>query len=477
MQPLHPETPVAPAVIGKPERRGLLDLLVTDAVAGNDPLLFLVSTQAVLTSGGAFPDASGASSDQVALYASNAGLRFSSDGGQHFSGSLAVPGDTTVDGGLNGDNVIVYVAKIDRFVWFHQFRRKGTSGPNRYRVSVASPKQVVDSAGKNWMYFDLTSGLFGFGNDWMDYPDVSVGGKYLHFDTNVNGANSGRLVGRIPLDDLKNGGTIHIGFTDKPLQMAWGSHLAQNMSGTAYLAGHNGNSTLRVFAFPENANGYTVHDVDIESYPDTPADYNSVAPNGVAWLNTSKLPGFSVIGAAVKASLCVEGKPTSGHELWFAWTASKGGGFPQPHIQLVRINAATYDKLSQAQIWNKKLAFAYPALSVNKRNEVGVAVGLGGKDADASFGVSIYGDSYIYLSPAGPDASIARYGDYFAVRRHAPDENLFSAFGLYYTRNNTAKPLCGSGSDACNSNLSYIQFGRQSAIDSNTAFTEFCPKN
>jgi hypothetical protein len=335
---------------------------------------------------------------------------------------------------------------------------------------------VADSNGQDWMYFDLTSGLFGVGNDWMDYPDVAVGSQFLHFSTNVVGSHSGRLVGRIPLADLESGGTIHIGFTDVPLQMAWGSHLAQNIADTAYLAGHNGDSTVRVYAFPEKTNGFSVHDVDIDSWPNDPAKYTSRAPNEQEWLGTKTLPGFSIIGAALKPSLCVEGKPTKGHELWLAWTAAKGGGFPQPHVQVLRINTSNYQKRSHKQIWNKTLAFAYPALAVNKRKEVGVAVGLGGKDSHATFGVSIYGEPYIYLPPVAPDASIARYGDYFAVRRHAPNENLFSAFGLYYTLNNKAKSVCGSGADACNSNLSYIRFGRKSAVD-NVDVPETCVKN
>jgi hypothetical protein len=476
MKPSAPETKVVPGPVDMPRSSGLTGLLIREAQAGDDPFLFFVSTQAVLTNGGAFPDATGASSDKVVLYASNAGLRFSTDGGLHFSGSLGLPGDVSVDGGPNGDNIVVYIPKIDRFVWFHQFRHK-TNGPNRYRVSVASPTQVADSNGQAWMYFDLTSGLFGFGNDWMDYPDVAVGNKFLHFNANVVGVHSGRMVGRIPLEDLKNGGTIHIGYTDAPLQMAWGSHLAQNITDTAYVSGHNGNDTVRVYVFPESANGYTVHDVaGIDLWPDDPANYTSRAPNEKQWLNTATLPGFAIIGAALKPSLCVDGKPTAGKELWLAWTAAKGDGFPQPHVQLVRINAANYKKLGQAQIWNPSLAFAYPALTVNKRNEVGVAVGLGGKDSHSTFGVSIYGEPYIYLPPVSPDASIDRYGDYFAVRRHAPNESVFSGFGLYYTLNNKKNPVCGAGADACNSNLSYIQFGRKSAL-TGASVPETCPTN
>lgn len=339
------------------------------------------------------------------------------------------------------------------------------------------------------MYFDLTSGLFGFGNDWMDYPDMAIGSNYFHFSANVLGENGGRLVGRIPLTDLKNGGVIHIGFTNEPLSMAWGSHLAQNISKTAYLAGHNGNSKLRIFSFPETSSGYSVHDINIYSWPNDAANYTSIAPNGKDWLGCDCLPGFSIIGAAIKPSLCNDGKLSAGNELWVAWTAAKGGGFPQPHVQVVKINTSNYSKLSQKQIWSKELAFAYPALSVNKRKEVGVAIAIGGGGSHSNFGVSIYGEPYIYLPPVLADASSGRYGDYFAIRRHSPNENIFSAFGLYYTLKNTSEPTCCikttdttkkcggvTGMEGnCSTNLSFIQFGKKSSIN-NEQVPETCSK-
>ncbi len=507
LQPSSPQTRVVPGTLADARSEGSLGQLIRAANAGDDPVVFVRSTQTVATTGGAFPDASGASSNNVVLYSNNAALRFSTDGGVSFAGNLSPPGNLNVDGGSDGDHVIIYIPKIDRFVWFMQFwATNKTSGPNRYRVAVASPQQVIDSNGKAWMYFDLTSGLFGFGTDWMDYPDLAVGDKFLHFSANVIGANAGRLVGRIPLSDLKNGGVINIGFTGTPLSMAWGSHLAQNITSTAYLAGHNGNSGLRIFSFPENSPGYSVHDINIDTWPNDPDKYVSIAPHGLPdnknWLacytkdpKKSCLPGTAIIGAARKPRLqCIGDKPVDGDELWLAWTASaskekEGDGFRQPHVQLVKIDTSNYSKLSQEQIWNDKLAFAYPALAVNTRKEVGVAIAIGGGGSDSNFGVSIYGDPNIYLPPVLADASITRYGDYFAIRRHWPNEGIFSAFGLYYTRNDKSeltcckkssdpKTTCGGETSKvgnCSTNMSFIQFGRKSAVN-NEQIPEKCSK-
>jgi len=501
LQPSSPQTNVVPGRFADTRSEGPLDQLVRSANAVDDPVVFVRATQTAVFAGVA-PDASGASSNNVVLHSYNGQPRFSTDGGVGFAGQLSRPGNPNVDGGYCCDDVIIYIPKIDRFVWLMQFWRKllpgekkdNASGPNRYRVAVASPQQVIDSNGQTWMYFDLTSGLFGFGNDWMDYPDLAVGNKFLHFSANVKGVNAGRLVGRIPLSDLKNGGVINIGFTGTPLSMA--SHLAQNITSTAYLAGHNTGSTLRIFSFPENSPGYSVHDVGIDTWPgyDKATVYSSLAPNGQDWLN--KLNGFPrglIIGATRLPRLhCVGNKSEEGDELWLAWTAAKGGEFEQPHVQLVKIDTSNYSKLSQEQIRNNKLAFAYPALAVNSRNEVGVAIAVGGGGSHSNFGVSIYGEPNIYLPPLPPTPQITshtRYGDYFAIRRDSPNEGIFSAFGLYFTLNDTSEPTCCiktndstkscggvSGKKAnCSTNLSYIRFGRKSAVN-NEQIPEKCSK-
>jgi hypothetical protein len=293
----------------------------------------------------------------------------------------------------------------------------------------------------------------------------------------VNGVNQGHLVVRIPLTDIQNGGTIHIGYTDKPLPQptSWASQVTRNAAGTAYLAGHNSDRQMRVYSFPENKNGYTVHDVDIDPWPQ--GALSSLAPGGVDWLGFG-YPTNQVLGAArLPIRRCGKGKATIGDQLVFAWTAAAGDGFPQPHVQVVTIDTQSYQKVSQQQIWSDSLAFGYPALSVNDRNELGIALGLGGanKTVDATFGVGFVGDSTIYIATTPSTASIKRYGDYFGIQPSSPNGGLFSAFGIYYTRNNTSIAGCGtSTSPNCSTNLSYIQFGRTSAL-SNQPPPKKCP--
>jgi len=373
-------------------------------------------------------------------------------------------------------------------------RKKEPSGPNRYRLAVASPQQIIDSQGTAWTYWDLTSGLFGFGNNWMDYPALAVGENYLYFSADVLGGG-GLFMGRIPLADLlpQPDGVIHIGFTNPAdSSMAWASHLVQNVGKTAYWAGHNSSSQMRIFSLPEDSGYYSWIDVNIDSWPNKEEDYSSFVSTGDNWLKKSM--GSAIIGGTrlSQTHFLDDNSAVESDVLWLAWTAARGGGFAQPHIEVVKIDTFDYSKVAQEHLWNNGVAIALPALAVNNRDEVGVALAFGGGSTHSSFAVGIYGDTQ-YFYPALADASVGRFGDYFGLRRHwrqienTVDEGLFSAFGMRFTLNDPAisticttcsldnntrcksdddcSPSKGTCTQHCSTNLHYVLFGRESAVN------------
>jgi len=469
--------------------------------SSTDPVLFFHSSEYTVT-GGTWLDPSGATCDDVVMGSYNGPVAFSADGGAnywHQDPRSVFPNTDAdgnlIDGGFCCDQVIVYVPQIDRFIWLMQFRRAllpgdapdKPSGPNRYRIAAASPADVVASNGTAWTYWDLTSGLFGFGNDWMDYPDLAVGDNFLYFSADVVSSTIGGLfVGRIPLSDIQAGGVINIGFTNpQDGSMAWASHLVQNVHDTAYWAGHHPDNQLRLFSLPEDEGYYYWVDIPIDSWPNT-GDYASITPSGTNWLQ--KNMGAAIIGGTRLATTHFPpgDAAVESDVVWLAWTAGRGGGFAQPHIQMVAIDTFDNSVVSQKQLWNADVAIAFPAMAVNTQSEIGMALAFGGGPSYSNFAVGIFGEPTFFY-PALADASVGRFGDYFAVRRHPPVEGLYSAFGMRYTlidpglsdlcaicsldpstpcrNDDECLPDKGTCERNCRTNLHYVLFGRESALE------------
>jgi hypothetical protein len=466
---LEPGIPAPPAITASARPTAA-------AKSEGDPVLFFRSV-GYGSGGGTWLDPTGATADDIVIATFNGPVSFSTDGGANFSSqsvtSIFPNNDANgnlIDGGLCCDQVMMYAPQIDRFVWLMQFRRgvlpgddpDEPTGPNRYRLAAASPAQFLSSGGTAWTYWDLTSGLFGFGpNSWMDYPALSLGDNFLYLSADVLG-EGGLFVARIPLADIAAGGVINIGFTDPALgSMAWGSHLVQNVSDTAYWAGHNTNSSIRLFQMSEGDGFYSWRDITVNTWPNS--DFSSITPTGRDWLAFG-FPGSGIIGGTrLTATHFEDGSAVMSDVLWLAWSAGRGGGFPEPHIQLRSID--TYDDhINDYHVWNEEVAFAYPALAVNREGEVGMALAFGGNEAHSNFAVGIFGDYVVYF-PEVADASVSRFGDYFGIRRHWPNEGLFSAFGLWYSQDNPSTADDCDPSSECRTNRHHILFGRESALE------------
>jgi hypothetical protein len=87
-------------------------------------------------------------------------------------------------------------------------------------------------------------------------------------------------VARIPLGEIANSQTIHIGFTTpSDSAVAYLGHLTQNVTDTGYWAGHVTNGTLRIFSMREGEDLYSWRDVDIKSWCN--GDQSSSTPGSI----------------------------------------------------------------------------------------------------------------------------------------------------------------------------------------------------
>jgi hypothetical protein len=468
----------------------------------NDPVLF--RTQKIVGGPSSFfrpPEPTGATSysmqspplaRDVVFAAGNTSAALSLDGG----GSFTTIDPTTVfdfrdasgapiDGnGLCCDQVVDYISSINRYVWVMMTVNRGTRalpiGPNRLRVAVASPQDIVASGGTRWTFFDLTPSTFRWTNSrWFDRPDIAFGDRYLYVSADVIDPSApdsitarGRVITRIPLADVRDGTLpMSLEFMEPEFSpSADASSVAQFGSDTAFWAAHISDGRVRVYSWPDSSAAASQHDVTIYRWSD--ADYSSLDPDGRQWL-------------AVKDGRIVAGTRRSGvglpgdhaREVWFAWTAGRDEIFPQPWVDVLRIDAADFSRIGELPIWNPSYVFAYPSLTVNRDNEVGIAAAWGG--AGLNYGntaVGILGDFVLWITGVSDMSAQVRvrrgmevitlptFGDYLTARTHAPDDYLYSGF-TYQVKRDPANPgQCEGAIDGCRFEVIFTLFGRQSRI-------------
>ncbi len=434
----------------------------TPGGAAGDPVVFSDYDPLGRTSNiGSPPDMNAARGGNVVMLSYNTRVQLSIDGANTWreldpttifpSGPATDSNGNQLDRGLCCDQILQYVPQIDRFIWLMQFCGTGPgsclNGINKVRIASASPQQIINSNGTAWTYWDLFSSTFNLGTTTMDYPDLSVGDNFLYFSADAVG--TGLLVVRIPLNEIRDSLTINMNYTTpSDSGVAYGGHISQNTGDEVFWAGHNNSSQMRIFSMKEGSGQYFWRDINISSWPN--GTISSIASDGTTdWLQFlgQTFPGNAVLGITRR----------NNNEVWFAWTASQGGGFPRAHIQVVEINITNYSVISQWQIWNNDYAFAFPSLATNANNEVGISLAWGGNQNWGNNAVGILGD-FIVWYPELSDTAITRWGDYVSVRRNTPYTLMFDASG--YAVFNQTPPATGIRFDPY-----YIQFGRNSVVN------------
>ena len=82
---------------------------------------------------------------------------------------------------------------------------------------------------------------------------------------------------------------------------------------------------------------------------------------------------------------------------------------------MVELDLVARSVVSEMQIWNPDYAFAYPALAVSSKDEVGVILGWGGASNHANCAMGIIGDFVVWFQN-GSTRTVKRYGDYLTTR-------------------------------------------------------------
>lgn len=365
------------------------------------------------------PEPSVAENGQTVMTTGNFWMSLSKDGGATFTTvnpTTIFPQDY---GGFCCDQVLTYVPQSDLFVWLLQYDSSG--GRNAIRIAVQTTAVVRSSNGTAWTYWDFTNDTFASSGA-LDYNDMSFGDSFLYWSSSVGGG-ANRYVVRVPLKELAAMGTVNFQFTGST--SAFWSHVSQNGSNGVFWAGHVNNSTLKVYSMFDADGFYSWRDVPINSWPNN--TISSTAANGTDWLQDASWKTY-IRAAAVR-----------GNTVYFAWNASSGGGFPQPHVQIAQIRTDGWTLQSQMQIWNPDFAFAYPYFETNAEGQLGMIVAFGGGPYNASSGVGVWGDFVIYY-PRLSDMSQNNYGHYHTARRAGADRMQWVGAGYNHNADGSVLP-------------------------------------
>ena len=373
-------------------------------------------------------DMSGADSERNAVLMSfNWSCDASSDGGaswKRLDPTTVFP--NTLAGGFCCDQIVIYVPRGDLFVWLLQYSADA-AGQGAFRVAVSTSKSVQDDP-TVWTYWDFVAGDFGWSTSDMDYPDLAYSDSFLYVSTDVIG--SGRVVMRIALEELRAGGTVNYSYTNPDDgKQCWGAHLVQQTGDAGMWAGHDDNSHLLFFTWPDGSGSYSWNTIPVAAWPN--GTMSCPGPDGNDWL--TKLRDFP--GNAVTAAVQLGDGTVA-----LAWTASngqangRGKDFKQSHVRYVEVNPGTRTTTREIPIWNDDYAFAYPSLA-RAGDFVGITLGWGGPADHSNCAMGIMGDFVVWYIDASTRTT-NRFGDYLTARP-AQRHGGFSAFGYWLEADST----------------------------------------
>jgi hypothetical protein len=373
-------------------------------------------------------DMSGADSERNAVLMSfNWSVDASPDGGgtwKRLDPTMVFP--NTLAGGFCCDQIAIYVPGFDLFVWFLQYR-KDAAGQGAFRIAVSTSQSVQDDP-TAWTYWDFLAGDFGWATSDMDYPDLSYSDRFLYASTDIFG--SGRVVLRIPLEELRARGTVHYSYTNPDDgKNCWGAHLVQQTTDAGMWSGHQDNSHLLYFSWPDASNIYSWDTIPVAAWPN--GTMSCPGPDGNDWLTKLRnFPGNAITGGVQLGNGTVA----------LAWTASngqangQGNDFKQSHVRYVEVDPSTHTTTREIPIWNDDYAFAYPSLA-RAGEVVGITLGWGGPADHSNCAMGIMGDFVVWFIDASTRTT-NRFGDYLTARP-AQRRGGFSAFGYWLEAHST----------------------------------------
>lgn len=397
-------------------------------------------------------DPTSATAGDVVLVAGNTYLAVSTDAGKTFTYKRPVDIYSTSDpaslknpdGGAGNDQVLQYDPGTDRFYWLMQYwcsiktNCQGKNvGENRYRLAVASPKDVAESGATRWRFWDITSQGVGLKGDWLDFPDLAIGRSYLYLTAN-SFPNGTALWARFRKSALRDG------------KLDWWYHLykdqntlkpVQSVRRTGFAVRRSSTTELDLKRWSESSTNAYEDKIPIGTTPTQ--DCSATSPDKRDFLAFQGCGGSSSrIGGAAMEGFA----PRGNGRIWSAWTSGKreegtknkkdnsdnndgAKTFDQSHIELAILNPDNRTLVEQQTIWNDAYAYSYPYLSGGPSGEIAMTYMAGGAKQYPGWGVGLLTNRRSFVRVANGTVGATRIGDYLAVRPAWPSRTLFAATG------------------------------------------------
>ena len=323
-----------------------------------------------------------------------------------------------VDGGFCCDQTVIYDPSRDLLFWILQY----ITGTNSNTLRIAM-KQGASLGNNTWHWWDLKPGNINasWQNEWFDYNHAALSNNYLYVGSNLfrvsNDTWTRSVIFKLSLDELAAGQQLtynHFQSTNN-----FSLRCVHGASDIMHIVSHNTNRQLRVFSWPEDSTSVSVADVDVSFW--AAGSYSAPGPDGRNWL--------------ARCDSRITGAWVANGQIGIMWSANRlGTSRPRPYVRVVRLNEDTKAVVDEPDIWNRRVAFAYPEASPNDRGHVGITLFMGGGSLHPSHMVGIWDDYstgwQIRTAHNGTDGPAdGKWGDYLACRRHSPDGLTWVASG------------------------------------------------
>lgn len=301
-----------------------------------------------------------ASSGKRMFVAGNWFASRSTNGGETWSRVNPFTEFPSANGSFCCDQMLTYVRSRRLWIWLLQYQVDNDS--NIFRLAVSKT-----GAPSSWTWWDTrpTDINPGWSGLRFDYPDLMAGSDHLWVSFNVYGVSDvsweRAVVMRFGLDALNARGEIERAAWSTTL--AGGLRFTRGAGRTMWFAGHaEDHETVRLFSWDDDETQVDEFAATVTPWNET--DYVSIVPGGADWL--------------ARADGRITGCWIDGDHIGVAWSAGADAEHDHPYIRVARLSSASLDVVDEPDLWSSDRAWAYPAVALNQRGDVGMSAFCGG---------------------------------------------------------------------------------------------------
>ena len=217
-----------------------------------------------------------------------------------------------------------------------------------------------------------------------DYPHLGQTKRFIYVSTNNVGPAGGfARMTRLNMDQMADCVTTTLVTFNQPFatfgQRVWVPGEGTNNIETMYWGQRDNATTFRIFSWKESSAAPTSTTRTISTSNATDPDCRGGVGNFdfIRAIDTI-LAGFGLRGTAAPGA-------NGGSGVFAAyWTVSADAAHTQGHIHAAVFNLSGLGLLAQPHIFNNGFCFGFPAVSANKRGDIGITLASGGRAGGAA---------------------------------------------------------------------------------------------